>query len=85
MNAFYNFDPNPVQDTSHKFNVVYRVIIFFLNIFLWRLFEKLVEDADEKKKAFAEFEKYDLKLREVNFLSFYWLTVLLLEYFEYDS
>jgi len=34
-------------------------------MYLIRLFEKLVEEADEKKKAFAEFEKYDLKLREV--------------------
>lgn len=29
-----------------------------------KLFDQLVEEAEEKKKAFAEFEKYDLKIRE---------------------
>lgn len=37
----------------------------FIFFSTYRLFDKLVEEAEEKKKAFAEFEKVDLKFREV--------------------
>jgi len=57
-----------VLSTWLKFSLdyiyTYTISSCFL-MYLIRLFEKLVEEADEKKKAFAEFEKYDLKLREV--------------------